>query len=154
MLMDKRVEFCDATSLNGLVAAATTVIGNVIDTRASLAPNTLVGMGVGRPVYLVIEIDTAVTSGGAATVAFSLVTDAAAALTASPTVHFTTSAFALASLTAGALLAVVMLPPDFTYEAHMGVRATVATADLTGGSVSAFLTHTPPRWTPFADNVT
>lgn len=151
MLLDERNEFFDAVS--AAQAVSTAVLGDVIDTFTGLnATNVLFGHGVSQPLYLVISVDTTYTSGGAATVAFSLVSDSVSALTGSPTTHWTSLTYGFASLVAGTVI-VVPLPPDFTYERYLGVRQTVATAATTGGAVSAYLTHNPRLWTAYADAV-
>jgi len=153
MFMDSRNEFADAVALN-LGAAGSYLVGNVIDTKpASISPNTTVDLE-GSDLYLVIQVDTTVTSGGAGTAAFSLASDAQAAIAAdgSQSEHFRTKAFALAEMVAGAILACVKLPRG-AYERYLGVVQTTAVAALTGGKINAFLTSDPALWKAYADNV-
>lgn len=154
MYMDERSEFCDATALN-TGAAGSYLIGDVIDLDpATVAPNTTVDIS-GSELYLVIQVDTLPTSGtSAATAAFSLASDAQAAIAVdgSQTEHFRTSAFAIADMAAGTVLACVKLPSG-SYERYLGVVQTTAGEAFTGGKVNAFLTADPARWRAYADNV-
>ena len=135
MIIDKRTEFADAVALN-TGAAGTYLIGNVIDLE-----KTGLDMGQGEPVYLVISVDTAATSGGSATAAFTLASDAQAAIATdgSATVHFKTDAVPVAQLVTGKQITMVALPAG-TYERYLGILQTTGTAAFTAGKVNAFLT--------------
>lgn len=141
MILDERTEFCDATALN-TGAAGSYLIGDVVDlgggTPATDGVNDVDGL------YLVISVDTAVTSGGSATVQFHLCSDAQAAIATdlSATYHFSTSAIAKATLVAGYYVCKVELPKG-TYERYLGILQTTAVAALTAGAVSAYLTNDP-----------
>ena len=68
MWVDDKLEFADATSV-GTPNNSTANLGDymrLLDVR---------DIGNGEPVYLVVQVTTAFTSGGAATVAFLLVSD-------------------------------------------------------------------------------
>lgn len=146
MILDERNEFCDATALNTGVAGSY-LVGDVIDLGATSSD-----IGNGEPMYLVIQVDTAATSGGAATGQFHLCSDAQAAIAVdgSATYHFSTSAIPVASLVAGYRVAVVALPHG-TYERYLGVVQTTGTAAFTAGKVNAFLTHDAAKWVATAD---
>lgn len=146
MILDERNEFCDATALNTGVAGSY-LVGDVIDLGATSSD-----IGNGEPMYLVIQVDTAATSGGAATGQFHLCSDAQAAIAVdgSATYHFSTSAIPVASLVAGYHVAVVALPRG-TYERYLGVVQTTGTAAFTAGKVNAFLTHDAAKWVATAD---
>lgn len=153
MLMDERNEFADATALN-TGAAGSYLVGDVIDLDpAAIAPNSVVDLQ-GSELFLVIQVDTLPTSGGAATAAFSLASDAQAAIAVdgSQTEHFRTKAFSLAEMTAGKILACVKLPSG-AYERYLGIVQTTAVAAFTGGKINAFLTADPAIWKAYADNV-
>jgi hypothetical protein len=153
MYMDERTEFADATALN-TGAAGSYLVGDVVDLDpATVAPNTTVDIGHSE-LFLVIQVDTAPTSGGAATAAFSLASDAQAAIAVdgSQTEHFRTKAFTIAQMTAGAILACVKLPLG-DYERYMGIVQTTAVAAFTAGKINAFLTADPAKWKAYADNV-
>jgi hypothetical protein len=136
MILDSRNEFADATALS-TAATGLALVGNVIDLGTD-------GVNDVEDMYLVVQVDTAVTSAGAATVAFSLVSDAQAAIAVdgSATVHATTATVAKASLVAGYTVAQIALPKG-QYERYLGVVQNVGTAALTAGKVNCFLTPTP-----------
>ena len=73
MWIDERNEFADATALS-TAGTGRALVGDVIDLEVAR------DIGNGQVVYLVIQVTTAVTSAGAATVSFELATDAAAAI--------------------------------------------------------------------------
>ena len=134
MIMDKNTTFCDALAVDS--AAGTTLEGDVIDLgAASLNP------GAGQPLYLVIQVTTAFTSGGSATVAFVLASDAQAAIATNgaATEHYLTEAIPVASLVVG-YKRIIALPQGVDYERYLGVLVTTAAATTTAGSISAFLT--------------
>jgi hypothetical protein len=138
--MDTSVEFCDATALN-TGAAGTYLIGNVVDLVK------VRDIGNGAPVYLVISVDTAVTSAGAATVQFILASDAQAAIATdgSATQHWASIAIPKATLVAGYQL-ITPIPLEFpAYEEFLGILQVTGTAALTAGKVNAFLTLDPPK---------
>jgi hypothetical protein len=145
MILDDRLEFCDATSLN-TGAAGSYLIGDVVDLGAAnaTAPNGGDGDST-HNLRLCIQVDTAVTSGGAATVAFSLCSDAQAAIAVdgTQTVHFTTAVIPKATLVAGYQACAISLPHG-NYERYLGVVQVTGTAALTAGKVNAFLTNVVP----------
>ena len=148
MIMDERLEFADATALD-TSGTDTDLIGDVIDLGSTTSD-----IGNGQPIYLVIQVDTAVTSGGAATVDFKLVSDAAAAIAVDGTAtqHFASGPVAKATLIAGYTVAVVALPIG-TYERFLGIVTTTAAAAVTAGKINAFLTYDPVGWTALPDAV-
>lgn len=153
MIVDDRMELCDAAALN-TGAAGTYNIGDVIDTRsASVDPNVTKDLGIGTDLWLVIRVTTAATSGGAATGQFRLVSDdTATPSTTTATVHYTSAAIAVASLTAGSTIAVVSLPSG-SYERYIGLQQITGTAAFTAGAIDAFITSDPAVWRAYADNV-
>lgn len=146
MILDERNEFADATALS-TAATGRALVGDVIDLGG-----TADDIGNGGPVYLVIQIDTAVTSAGSATVSFELASDASASIATdgSATVHFATAAIPKATLVAGYMAAAVVLPMG-TYERYLGILANVGTAALTAGKVNAFLTDDVSKWVATPD---
>lgn len=150
MLLDERTEFCDATALN-TGGAGTYLLGDVIDLGSASRD-----IGPGYPLWLVIQVDTTATSGGSATGQFTLASDAQAAIATdgSATVHFQTSAKAVATLTAGTTIAAVSLPQEPpTYERYLGILQTTAVAAFTAGKINAFLTTDYARVKHYADAV-
>lgn len=143
MIMDTRAEFASKTAFS-TAGTGLALVGNVMDS------SVVRDLGNGRPVYLVILIDTTVTSAGAATVEFDLVSDAQAAIAVdgSASVHFKSTAFPKASLVAGFAAVVVALPWNggVPYEQFLGILQNVGTAALTAGKFNAFLTLDPAAW--------
>lgn len=146
MILDERSEFCDATSLN-TGGAASYLVGDVMDLT-----QTTREIGQGENIWLVIQVDTTVTSGGAATVQFHLCSDAAAAIAVdgSATYHWSSAAIPKATLVAGYLVAAIKLPVG-SYERYLGILQTTGTAALTAGKINAFLVKDFAQWRPFAD---
>lgn len=144
MIIDSRGEFADAETL--ATATGRALVGDVVDLGAASRD-----VGEGETLYLVVQVDTAVTSAGSATVDFELVSDDAAAIATdgSATVHASTGAIGKADLTAGYQRAIAL--PQGTYERYLGVISNVGTAALTAGKVNAFLTKNPKGWTAYAD---
>lgn len=151
MYIDKRTQFGAALALS-TAATGLALIGDVID--LSVARD----IGVGdTPLYLVIQVTTAVTSAGAATVEFQLVSDAQAAIAVDGTasVHYKSAAIAKATLEAGYYAVVVALPQEgVAYERYLGILQNVGTAALTAGAINAFLTlDVGGKWKPYADGI-
>lgn len=148
MILDERNEFADATALS-TSGTGLQLVGDVID-LGSVARD----VGNGEQLYLVVQVDTAFTSGGSATVAFSLASDAAAAIATdgSASVHFTSAAIPVATLAAGYVAVAVALPMA-SYERYLGILANVGTAALTAGKINAFLTHDVSKWAAYPDAV-
>lgn len=148
MILDERNEFADATALS-TAATGRALVGDVMDLGAVSQD-----IGNGQSLYLVIQVDTAVTSGGSATVSFEVASDAQAAIAVdgSATVHAVTAAIPKASLVAGYMVAAVMLPIG-TYERYLGIIQNVGTAALTAGKINAFLTTDVAKWVATPDGI-
>lgn len=148
MILDERNEFADATALS-TSATGRALVGDVIDLGATSSD-----IGNGEQMYLVIQVDTAVTSGGSATVSFELASDASASIATdgSATVHAVTAAIPKATLVAGYVAAAVALPIG-TYERYLGILQNVGTAALTAGKVNAFLTRDVSKWVATPDGI-
>lgn len=148
MILDERTELCDATALN-TGGAGTYLIGDVIDLE------TARDIGAGHTMYLVVQVTTAVTSSGSATVKFHLASDSVAAIAAdgSETIHASTDAIGKASLVAGYQLAIAIAPEmSNAFERYVGIEQVTGTAALTAGAVNAFLTFDPPaNWSAQPD---
>lgn len=145
MIFDDRTEFADATALS-TSGTGRQLVGDVVDMGVTR------DVGDGQPLYLVIQVDTAVTSAGAATVDFELASDAQAAIAVdgSATVHIATGDIGKASLTAG-YTKIVALPIGALYERYLGIIANVGTAAVSAGKINAFLTMNPSKWRAYAD---
>ena len=150
--------FVPSQTLSGF-AVATTALANVIDSgplggQNTQAPvvNTGRDFGMGYPTWLYLLFIAAPTSGGGATIDVQLVTSAAPTLT-SPTVMLDLTggaqAFNGTRFAAGTAYRVPMpragmfvttLNP-LGWLRYIGVNIIVATAALTGGTISAFLSR-------------
>jgi hypothetical protein len=148
MILDERNEFADATALS-TAATGRALVGDVMDLGSTSSD-----IGNGQPLYLVVQVDTAVTSDGSATVSFELVSDAqeSIAVNGTATVHFATGAIPKATLVGGYVAAAVALPMG-SYERYLGVIANVGTAALTAGNVNAFLTTDVAKWVALPDGI-
>lgn len=155
MILDERNEFADATSV--AAAAGTALIGDVIDLGG-----TSQDIGLGEPLYLVIQTDTEVITGGSAgTIQFFLASDAQAAIATdgSATIHLSSKSLTTddaaansSELNAGGLILARILPPD-TYERYLGILCTIGTTTVTAGKINAFLTKDITKWTAYADAI-
>ena len=137
MMLDALLQLSSAQAVT-----ASAVSTNTID--LSVARD----MGPGRPLYMVIGVDTTATAAGAATVTFQAITSAAANL-GSPTVLAQTDAIGKAELTAGRKLICVPVPPSVLNaqpngQRYLGVNYEVATGPLTAGAFTCYLTDTMP----------
>lgn len=145
MILDERTEFCDADTLT--TTTGTNNEGDVIDSTVAR------DLGNGQPVYVVFQVTTAVTSAGAATVAFQIASDSVTTLdtAGTQTIHFTSRAVPKAELVAGFTMVVPLPLEDPDYERYLGVQAVVGTAALTAGAINAFLTLDPHGWQSYPD---
>jgi hypothetical protein len=143
MILEERNEFCDATALN-TGAPGSYLIGDVIDTGGDGAD------GNSDDLYAVVQIDTAVTSGAAASVSFALCSDAQAAIAVdgTQTTHYVSAEIPKATLVAGYTAVAVELPRGI-YERYLGIVQKTVTTALTAGKVNAFLTNDPNVWKAF-----
>lgn len=148
MILDERTEFADATSV-GTPNNTTVNVGDIIDLGG-----TTNDPGAGEPIYLVIQVTTAIGSGGAATVRFLLSSDATTtiAVDATQTTHWASDVFALATLVAGFQLVVPLPAKSPAYERYLAVQVQeTAGQALNAGAINAFLTHDPWAYTTYPD---
>lgn len=149
MILDERLEFADALALN-TGGAATYLIGDVIDLEVAR------DIGLGEDMYFVATVDTAATSGGAATLVLKLASDAQAAIATDGTAtdHIIAASKAVAALTAGVVIVAQRLPAEGpVYERFLGVLQVTGTAAFTAGKINAFLTKDYAKWKAYADAV-
>lgn len=156
MILDERNEFADATSV--AAAAGTALIGDVIDLGASARD-----IGNGEPLWLVLQTDTEIITGGTAgTIQFQLASDAQAAIAVdgSATIHGSSPEYVTddaaansAQLNAGGYLWVVALPQGAVYERYLGILCVIGTTTVTAGKINAFLTTDVSAYRAYADNV-
>lgn len=155
MILDEKLEFADATSV--AASAGTALIGDVIDlgSTSNYPAN-------GEPLYIVIQTDTAIVTGGAAgTVQFFVCSDSLATLgsatVANCTTHLTSASFTTGSTASGGIAAggtiLMAALPMGTYERYLGVLCTTGTTTTTAGKINAFLTKDVARWIATADGI-
>ena len=142
MLMDSRLEFCDATSLN-TGGANTYLIGSQVNLGS--------GCLYGDPTDLwwVISVDTAVDSAGdGVTLAFKLASDDTASVsTTTSTVLVTSPTFTQAQMVAGFMWATKLPVSSTVSEAYLGVLQTTAVEAVTAGKINSYLTSKVPTST-------
>jgi hypothetical protein len=145
MILDERNEFADAVSVAAV--AGTALIGDVIDLGSASRD-----IGSGQPVYLIIQTDAEIITGGSAgTIKFQLASDSTANLATSPTIHLDTGTLVTddaaandARLNAGGLIFSAPLPQGALYERYLGILAVIGTTTVTAGSINAFLSFDQP----------
>lgn len=147
MIFDELTEFADATAL-GTSGTGLALVGDVIDLGAASRD-----IGVGKPLYVVIQVDTAVGSSSTASVAFVLASDAQAAIATdgSATVHVQTASITKGSLVAGYTFIVPLPQGQPAYERYLGILQDVSTTALNAGKINAFLTSDPTNWKAYAE---
>lgn len=151
-IIDDRAELGTALALN-TGAPGTYNLGDVIDTMGK----QIGGGNTSRALpaaFLVVQVITTATSGGAATAQFRLVSDDSASIsTTAPTVHAMSGPVPLASLTAGRQVFCVSLESMPGCRRYLGLQQITGTAAFTGGAVSVFFTDSPSLIRSYADNV-
>lgn len=165
MIEDSRTQFAAAASLSTAgtgLAVFPTGAGVVVDTRAGSGQafaafdRDIGGGGDGNTIYLMIQVTIAVTSAGAATLGFLLVSDAQdpVAVDGSASVHAQTNLIPKASLVAGYTF-IVPIPPQGSvpYERYLAVIQNVGVAALTAGKVNAFLAMNVKSWKAYPDAI-
>ena len=151
MIMDENLEFADAVAIP-TGGAATALVGDVIDLGAVNRD-----IGQGKPLYLVIQVDTVIAGGTA--VQWVLASDSVEAINAAgdASQHALTDVFLVADLVAGFQI-VIPLPMGDTgatasitpYERYLGILVT-GTGTQTSGNFDAFLTLDPAGWRSYPD---
>lgn len=155
MILDERTEFADAVSV--AAAAGTALIGDVIDLGA-----TTQDIGNGEPLYVVIQTDTEIITGGSAgTIQFKVSSDAQAAIATDGTAtdHLISALLVTddaaansAQLNAGGVILAAALPAG-TYERYLGILCVTATTTTTAGKINAFLTTDVAKWVATANGI-
>lgn len=142
MIFDKLTEIADAAVLS-LAATGRQAVGTPIDLGVVSRD-----IGAGKPLYMVITVDTAILSGGSATVSFEIVSDSVnpVAVDGTATLHAKTADVAKATLVAGYTMVIPLPSVNPVYEQYLGLIVNVGTAVLTAGKINAFLTIDPSGW--------
>jgi len=160
MYVDKQTEFSDSQALT-----STAISANVLDifsttkggdtNAAAISPNTKIDIGAGTgDLYLMVQVNAALTGGTSPTLTVTLESADDAGLTINNTVHYSTGALAQAAFTnAGTQLIAIRLPATL-YRRYVGLRYTITGGPLTAGSVDAFLSPTTNINRPYASGFT
>ena len=143
--IDKLTTLCDGTALSTQAAGSTANLGNIDLGTPTGDPFA------GTPTYLVIAMETAATSEGAAVAQFRLVTDATATPSGSTAeVLMETAAFSLADMAAGKVLWCGVVPQGtdaVPILKHLVLQQTTTGTAFTvtagASKLNAFLTDQP-----------
>lgn len=130
-IMDRLATFGENVDLSQV--AGTYVFPNQIDLAAAG-----IDIGNGQPLYLNIVVDEAFSTGSSPTVEVQLVSDDNVPL-ASPTIHLSSGAIAAANLGLNKRLSFQVPTSGLAYERYLGVRAIIAVATTTTGTMTAWL---------------
>lgn len=139
MIIDKDLEFSDGQAI--------TADAKSTDVYDSQATPVLKDIGLGTPLYLVVQIDANFNL--LTTLEATLQSDSTSDLATSPTNHISTGAIPLASLVAGAQFIVPLPPGD--YERYVGINYDVVGTNPSQGAISAFITTDPQRNIAYPD---
>lgn len=142
MILDEKLEFCDATSI--AAAAGTAQVGDVIDLRNA-------GRDLLDTLYLVVQV-TAAFVGSGASVNLQLTTSSAENLGTSPVVLWESGVLGVASWSLGKTFIVPLQGGNIELlERYLGLRAVTSGATTTTAAINAFLTADPQNWRAYAD---
>lgn len=136
MILDSQEVFSAAQAFT---ATGDTVSTNQLDTLSNSDE------GIGEDVSLYAKVNTTFTSGGATTMQVVLQSSADNATYVD---KYVSPVYALAALTAGAVLvnAVIPIGPSTTANRYLRVVYRVAVAVFTGGSMDAFIVKNPQAY--------
>lgn len=145
MYVDTNLEFSDAQAVT-----STAISANVYDLfsmgvgggTSDVTPNTRLDAGLGTNLWVVVNTASAVTDAGSdATLVVTVETADDAALTTNAQVVATSGTLAFAAFSvAGTNLLRVRLP-SFPFRRYLGLRYTVGSGPLTGGTFDGMLTY-------------
>ena len=135
MYVDKELLLSDAQDLSQVAAAYYST--NAINLSG------VVGDPGNAPLYVVICVDEAFTSGGSATVKFEVIDEADSTLDGSSVIILSTRAIAIATLTLGKVI-VLALPAGLITQQYLGLKYTIGVATTTAGTVTAFVAKDLP----------
>jgi hypothetical protein len=148
MILDDKLEFCDATALN-TGAAATYNIGDVIDLGVAR------DLGNGQPLYVVVVCHADITvASSTGTLQFQLVSDGTDTIATNGTQsrHLASGVFATSTtaIPRGTVLMSVPLPTEgVPYERYLAIQQITGTTAINAGSVNAFLTMDAAKWVAY-----
>jgi hypothetical protein len=108
-------------------------------------------LGIGRPLYVVIVVDVAMTDGSSdSTLTVALYGDSTTTFTPDGQQSLVT----IPALTAAGTKFVIPIAPEMTSYRYLTLQYTPNNGNLTTGSFTAFITDTPQLNKVYADNIT
>ena len=146
MFIDSSLQLADGAAIPTLNDSAAQVFGE-IDLRgpAGISDNSTVDLSAGEPLYLVIEVDTAITGGG--TSSFEVRTHTAPGVTGDMQGSIVFKTGLSADNQAAGSRWIVQLP-EAAYRRYLYVgHQNNNTNAPTGGTASAFITKDVSNWT-------
>jgi hypothetical protein len=149
MLIDSKELLSDAQALTA--TAISTYVYDLLPSGGSInagdtggpTANTTVNIAAGHPLYLYIWVHTVLDSAGEAATLIATVESSADTSNGTPTVHWTSSSIAEATLATGYWVAKGLALPPGSYKRYICINYTVGTENFTSGKVSAWLSDTP-----------
>lgn len=147
MILDEKLEFCDATALN-TGAAGTYNVGDIIDLGVAR------DLGHDSALYLVVTCETGIeVASSTGTVAFQLVSDGTDTIsTTTQSVHLRSGNWATSTtaIAAGTVLFAAQLPIEgVPYERYLALQQITGTTAISAGKVNAFLTTDVAKWVAY-----
>lgn len=147
MILDEKLEFCDATALN-TGAAGTYNVGDIIDLGVAR------DLGHDSALYLVVTCETGITvASSTGTVAFQLVSDGTDTIsTTTQSVHLRSGNWATSTtaIPVGTVLFAAQLPIEgVPYERYLALQQITGTTAISAGKVNAFLTTDVAKWVAY-----
>ena len=137
MYIDNLLTICTSQDLGDSQAAGTVLSENSVDLGAAK------DLSKGKPLYVVITVEESFV--GNTSVAFQVITDSVATLADTPTVHVSTPAIAVGSLTAGREPIVLPIAnPLSVSEQYLGIQFVIVGGTGTAGIVSAHIGFDAP----------
>jgi hypothetical protein len=149
MLLDKLETLSDEQSLTATAISTyvydTLPSGGAVNSGDTGGPtaNTTTNLGAGKTKYLFIWVHTVLDSAGEAATLIASLESSADTSNGTPTVHWTSSSIAEATLATGYWIAKGIPIPPGAYKRYICVNYTVGTENFTSGKVSAWLSDTP-----------
>ena len=148
MILDGQNLFSDAqTPTTGTSSGNGVVSTNVIDLGVERR------FGTGQPVYIVVQLDVALSDTGSnSALTATLFSDTAAGMDDTPTSRQTIGTFTAASAAGSRLVAVVQ--PEILNERYVALFYSSTNGDLSGGAITAYLTLNIQADKSYADAIT
>lgn len=147
MILDEKLEFCDATALN-TGGAGTYNIGDIIDLGSARE------LGHNQALFLVVTCTTGITvASSTGTLAFQLVSDDSDTIsTTTQSIHLRSGNWATSTtaIPVGRVLFAAQIPIEgVPYERYLALQQITGSTALNAGAVNAFLTTDVAKWVAY-----